>query len=80
MADTVTHRNPDQGWRRGVPQERLCRRARRAADRREIDLATFDITDPEFWRQEAYWDYFARMRKEDPVNYCPDSPFGPYWS
>ncbi len=46
----------------------------------EIDLATFDITDPEIWRQNAYWDKFERMRKEDPVHYCPGSPFGPYWS
>ena len=46
----------------------------------ELDLATYDITDPEIWRRDAYWDRFARMRKEDPVHYCPDSPFGPYWS
>ncbi|MEZ5938519.1 MAG: cytochrome P450 [Hyphomonadaceae bacterium] len=46
----------------------------------EIDLATLDITDPELWRQDAFWDRFARMRKEDPVHYCPDSPYGPYWS
>lgn len=46
----------------------------------QIDLATLDITDPEIWRQGAFWDRFERMRKEDPVHYCPDSPFGPYWS
>src|SRR5690606_17929466 len=46
----------------------------------EIDLSTYDITDPELWRRNAFWDRFARMRKEAPVHYCPDSPFGPYWS
>jgi cytochrome P450 len=46
----------------------------------EINLATLDVTDPELWRQGAFWDRFERMRKEDPVHYCPDSPFGPYWS
>jgi len=46
----------------------------------EIDLSTLDITDPELWRRDAMWDRFERMRKEDPVHYCPDSPFGPYWS
>jgi cytochrome P450 len=46
----------------------------------DLDLATYDITDPEIWRRYAYWDRFARMRKEDPVHFCPDSPFGPYWS
>jgi cytochrome P450 len=46
----------------------------------EVDLATLDITDPELWRRNAFWDRFARMRKEDPVHWCPDSPYGPYWS
>jgi cytochrome P450 len=46
----------------------------------EIDLSKLDLTDPELWRREAYWDRFARMRKEDPVHWCPDSPFGGYWS
>ncbi len=46
----------------------------------EIDLSTLDITDPELWRRNAMWDRFARMRKEDPVHWCPASPFGPYWS
>ncbi len=46
----------------------------------EIDLSKLDITDPELWRRNEMWDRFARMRKEDPVHYCPDSPFGPYWS
>ncbi|MDP3493415.1 MAG: cytochrome P450 [Hyphomonadaceae bacterium] len=46
----------------------------------DIDLSNFDISDPEFWRRDAFWDYFTRMRKEDPVNWCPDSPYGPYWS
>ncbi len=46
----------------------------------ECDLAKVDITDPELWRRELYWDRFERMRKEDPVHYCPDSFSGPYWS
>ena len=46
----------------------------------EIDLAHFDISDPEWWRRDAHWDIFARMRREDPVNWCPDSPYGPYWN
>ena len=45
-----------------------------------LDLATLDITDPELWRRNAMWDRLARMRKEDPVHWCPDSPYGPYWS
>ncbi|MEO1028400.1 MAG: cytochrome P450, partial [Pseudomonadota bacterium] len=46
----------------------------------EVDLSTFDLVDPELWRRGAYWDIFKRMRDEDPVHWCPDSPLGPYWS
>lgn len=46
----------------------------------EIDLATLDLIDGELWRQGKYWDRFERMRKEDPVHYCPDSFPGPFWS
>jgi cytochrome P450 len=79
MADTVTTETPiDLGLeafrKNGLPRGAAAPKAG------EIDLATFDITDPELWRQGVYSDYFTRMRKEAPVNYCPDSPFGPYWS
>lgn len=79
MADTVTAETPID---RGLEQFRKNGLARDATPLKasEIDLATFDITDPEIWRQNAFWDYFTRMRKEAPVNYCPDSPFGPYWN
>lgn len=46
----------------------------------ECDLATMDVSDPELWRRELYWDRFARLRKEAPVHFCPDSFSGPYWS
>jgi cytochrome P450 len=26
------------------------------------------------------WPYFERLRRDDPVHYCRDSIFGPYWS
>ncbi|MFC6199248.1 cytochrome P450 [Ponticaulis profundi] len=45
-----------------------------------IDLETLDITDPELWRRNEIWGRFERMRNEDPVHYCPESPVGPYWS
>ncbi len=46
----------------------------------DVDLSTFDISDPELWRRNAFWDFFTRLRHEDPVHYTPDSFFGPYWS
>ena len=46
----------------------------------DVDLATLDISRAEIFQANMHGEYFRRMRKEDPVHYCPDSPFGPYWS
>ena len=35
---------------------------------------------PERFRADTFWPYFDRLRKEDPVHYCKESEFGPYWS
>jgi cytochrome P450 len=43
-------------------------------------LADFDPSDPELFRSDTHWAYFDRLRREDPVHYCKDSMFGPYWS
>ena len=45
-----------------------------------IPLAQFNPGDPELFRSDTFWPYFDRLRKEDPVHYCKDSMFGPYWS
>ncbi|WP_024518309.1 cytochrome P450 [Bradyrhizobium sp. Tv2a-2] len=45
-----------------------------------LPLADFDPGDPELFRADTHWPYFDRLRKEDPVHYCKDSMFGPYWS
>ncbi len=45
-----------------------------------IPLEQFNPGDPELFRADAFWPYFDRLRKEDPVHYCKDSMFGPYWS
>ena len=45
-----------------------------------LPLADFDPGDPELFRSDTHWPYFDRLRKEDPVHYCNDSMFGPYWS
>src|SRR3979490_2774009 len=45
-----------------------------------IPLADIDVTHPELFRTDSFWPYFDRLRKEDPVHYCRDSMFGPYWS
>jgi cytochrome P450 len=44
------------------------------------DLSTLDISRAERFRDDNFWPFFERLRKEDPVHYCPDSLNGPYWS
>ena len=45
-----------------------------------LPLSEFDPGDPELFRSDTHWPYFDRLRKEDPVHYCRQSMFGPYWS
>jgi cytochrome P450 len=45
-----------------------------------LPLEQFDPGDPELFRSDTFWPYFDRLRREDPVHYCTDSMFGPYWS
>ena len=45
-----------------------------------LPLEEFDPGDPELFRTDTFWPYFDRLRREDPVHYCKDSMFGPYWS
>jgi len=43
-------------------------------------LADFNPGDPELFRTDSHWPWFERLRREEPVHYCRDSEFGPYWS
>jgi hypothetical protein len=52
--------------------------ARRILDANAIALEDIDVSDPELWRADSRWPYFARLRREDPVHYCRNSRFGPY--
>lgn len=45
-----------------------------------IPLEDIDVSNPELFRDNTMWGYFERLREEDPVHYCKDSMFGPYWS
>src|SRR5262249_258444 len=44
-----------------------------------LPLEEFNPGDPEVFRSDTHWPYFDRLRKEEPVHYCKDSIFGPYW-
>src|SRR5688572_14161407 len=50
------------------------------ADADTTSLATLDVSRPERFQVETHWPYFARLRRDDPVHFCRDSPYGPYWS
>jgi cytochrome P450 len=45
-----------------------------------IALDAIDVSHVDLWRTDSHWPYFARLRRDDPIHYCRDSAFGPYWS
>ncbi len=50
------------------------------ADPYTVPLETLDVSDSKLFETQEHFKYFERLRKEDPIHYCPDSAFGPYWS
>ena len=50
------------------------------ADPHSIPLDKIDVSDPELFVTNTHWGFFERLRKEDPVHYCAESEYGPYWS
>nr|WP_200872713.1 cytochrome P450 [Polycyclovorans algicola] len=45
-----------------------------------LPLDQIDVSNPLLYLNHTAAPYFARLRREDPVHYCPNSQFGPYWS
>ncbi len=43
-------------------------------------LEQLDVSDSRLYQQDAWRPYFERLRREDPVHYLEQSPFGPFWS
>jgi len=58
--------------------ESLLAEATREADR--LPLEQINVSLGERFRSETVGPYFARLRRDDPVHWCPDSAYGPYWS
>ena len=46
----------------------------------EVALDAMDVSVPDLFTDENVLELFKRLRREDPVHYCADSAFGPYWS
>lgn len=51
-----------------------------AMDPYAIPLDEINPSDPNLFMNDVHWGIFGRLRKEDPVHYCKDSMFGPFWS
>jgi cytochrome P450 len=49
-------------------------------DAYSIPLEDINVSEPALFQYDAWRPFFERLRKEDPVHYCRDSLFGPYWS
>lgn len=45
-----------------------------------ISLEDINVSDATLFMNDNHWGYFERLRKEDPIHYCENSLFGPYWS
>ena len=45
-----------------------------------LPLEKIDVADPRLYQEDRWPPYFARLRREAPVHYCPGSAYGPYWS
>lgn len=56
----------------------LAGHAREAAY--DVLLSDLDVSDIKRFQNDSIGPYFERLRKEDPIHYCQDSPYGPYWS
>ncbi|MGY3487792.1 cytochrome P450 [Bradyrhizobium sp. USDA 4011] len=57
-----------------------ARSARRADEASSIPLSKLDVSEAKRFQDDSIWGYFERLRREDPVHYCQDSCYGPYWS
>ena len=44
------------------------------------DLETYDVSNPLLFEAGKQYQWFKRLRDEDPVHYCREHQLGPYWS
>ena len=45
-----------------------------------MPLDEIDLSHPGIWPSGEYLPFLERLRRDDPVHYCPRSAVGPYWS
>ena len=51
-----------------------------ASDAWSTPLADIDVSRSEYYGDDSWRPYFARLRQEDPVHYSREQRHGPYWS
>jgi cytochrome P450 len=45
-----------------------------------ILIDEIDVSSPSLFENDIWAPYFKRLRQERPIHFCPESPYGPYWS
>ncbi|HYW03601.1 MAG TPA: cytochrome P450 [Gammaproteobacteria bacterium] len=45
-----------------------------------MPLEEIDVSREDRFQNDTFWPFFERLRREDPVHYCRESYYGPYWS
>ncbi len=43
-------------------------------------LEKIDVSVQDRFVSNTFWPFFERLRREEPIHYCAESEFGPYWS
>ena len=46
----------------------------------ERAVSPFDVSNYALYTDDTWREPFARLRAEMPVSWCPESPYGAYWS
>ena len=39
-----------------------------------------DVSQPSIYQNDTWRPWFARLREDAPIHYCPESRFGAFWS
>jgi len=50
------------------------------AERTASPIPPIDVTAPELFTEDRWQEPFRKLRAEAPIQYVPESKFGPYWS
>jgi cytochrome P450 len=45
-----------------------------------VPVDQIDVANAQIFQNDVWPDWFARLRRDDPVHYTADSQFGPHWS